>query len=379
LHRSLKIAIIPSSNPILECMELALRDLGVSLLAISVVKENNSFVINNSEIEKLVQFKPDFVFFIARTGLLPINREGGLTNHLLDELQIRYVIFYFDFPRCMPQLCAYSHNFLQHIFTWDRTHVDIFKYYGFSRVSFLPLAYSTQYFSAPASREKTYDICFIGFLFPPKDITQFYNSLNARLKRKADELLNKKIKEEAYKIFVLDNMLASEQLDQFTHYFNYINYRYNNYKRKSYISYLSKSKDVHVFGDELWREVAGITVHSPVNYKEAIVSVFANSKINLNFTSAHNTTALTQRIFDCFGSGEFLLSDRQDDNAYLFSVDNIEIPTFSSKSDLVDKVNYFLSHPEERFEIVQRTQKVVLEKHTWECRMKTALDILLKN
>ncbi len=72
---------------------------------------------------------------------------------------------------------------------------------------------------------------------------------------------------------------------------------------------------LHVFGDGQWPHLLpelaaeGTHFHPPVDYYGSLASVYAHSRYTLNVTSLLLPSGLTQRHFDVFCAGGFLLSD----------------------------------------------------------------------
>lgn len=75
------------------------------------------------------------------------------------------------------------------------------------------------------------------------------------------------------------------------------------------------------------------------------------------------------RIFEATGSGSFLLTEHFDNLSRYFDVGR-EIETYSSYRELIDKVRYYLAHPEEREAIARRGQKRCLTEHSMQAKAK---------
>ena len=58
----------------------------------------------------------------------------------------------------------------------------------------------------------------------------------------------------------------------------------------------------------------------------------------------------------------------------LFNAD--ELATFSSMADLKEKIDYYLSHEDERLALARRGQARVLKEHTYQQRMAALLDFI---
>ncbi|HCT83953.1 MAG TPA: hypothetical protein DF296_02015 [Candidatus Margulisbacteria bacterium] len=379
IMNSIKIMLCPSDNRLfshmLNCIEKALIKIGATVIRLSISKNNtNTFHISTEDLNAIHFFAPDYIFFIGLNGIIKTSASDN-NDHLFEKLKIPYVQFFFDFPMNFPFFASLSHNYLAHIFTFDREHIPIFNHFGFHNVSYLPLATSPEYFDQKSTQNKRFEISFVGSLVDDAKIFECYKNLDTPLKLSADELVNNKIKDPGFNIFTLENMLKANPGNYFYDYFWYMDSRYGNYLRKTFISYLNKHFPIKIFGNNQWTNIKKTNISPPVDYRQ-VMNIYNDSNINLNFSVGQLTTAINQRIFDCFGNGNFVLSDYRADLEYLFSDTRVAIPTFRTKEELREKCSYFLYHPKEREKITKTLQEIILQEHTWEHRMKTLLGIL---
>ena len=70
--------------------------------------------------------------------------------------------------------------------------------------------------------------------------------------------------------------------------------------------------------------------------------------------------------------GAFQLVDRRRLLPELFAED--ELACFDSEAELYEKIDYFLSHPDERARFCRRARERVLAEHTYAQRMRRLLD-----
>jgi Glycosyl transferases group 1 len=82
------------------------------------------------------------------------------------------------------------------------------------------------------------------------------------------------------------------------------------------------------------------------------------------------------RIFEATGSGAFLLTEHYDNLSQFFRIGS-EIETFASREELLQKIDYFLEHPEQRRDIARRGQARCLTDHSMEKRAD-AFDAILR-
>lgn len=111
---------------------------------------------------------------------------------------------------------------------------------------------------------------------------------------------------------------------------------------------------------------------------EECVKIFNATKINLNLHSSIQADELVTfgdfvnpRTFELAACGAFQLVDRRTLMAETFADD--ELATFGSMEELVEKIEYFSSRPEERQAFADRARARALRDHTYAQRMRTLL------
>lgn len=140
---------------------------------------------------------------------------------------------------------------------------------------------------------------------------------------------------------------------------------------------LEKIKNlVHVYGDRWERNYplisaqlkSRITDRSVWGDELNLLLKQANIVLNITRTQFYGAeTGVNLRIFEALSAGCFLLTDYCDEIAELFEIGK-EIETFKTSSEMVDKINYFLSHPEERSRIAARGHQKFKQRYTWSAR-----------
>ena len=84
----------------------------------------------------------------------------------------------------------------------------------------------------------------------------------------------------------------------------------------------------------------------------------------------------SNRLFDALSCGTFVISDNIPSAETLFEGG---IVTYEDENDLDNKINYYLTHEEERVEIAKKGQKIVLENHTFDNRIQKIIAVLKEN
>ena len=102
--------------------------------------------------------------------------------------------------------------------------------------------------------------------------------------------------------------------------------------------------------------------HGPL-YSRDYYDVIRKSKLTLNRHRDELADGPNIRVFEATGLGTCLISDRGKEMDKFF-VSGKEIVTFSSAQEAVEKIDYFLQHPNERRAIAKAGQDRTLKEHT---------------
>jgi len=114
---------------------------------------------------------------------------------------------------------------------------------------------------------------------------------------------------------------------------------------------------------------------------EECVKIFNASRINLNLHSSVQAEQLVSRgdfvnprTFELAACGAFQLVDERGLLFDLFHSD--ELATFDSMPDLLEKIDHYLAHPDEREAVAARGREKVLAEHTYAHRMQALIDFI---
>lgn len=93
--------------------------------------------------------------------------------------------------------------------------------------------------------------------------------------------------------------------------------------------------------------------------------IFNQSKINLNITAKSIKSGLSLRIFDILGCGGFLLTNYQAELSEFFEI-GVDLETYSSFEELIDKCDFYLKNDDARQQIAINGYKKVSQNYTWD-------------
>jgi len=96
--------------------------------------------------------------------------------------------------------------------------------------------------------------------------------------------------------------------------------------------------------------------------------VFHYSKINLNITAKSIRTGLPLRIYDVLACGGFLITNYQNELTDYFEPD-ADLVYYTSEEDLIEKVDYYLTHEKDRQEIAHNGLQKIIQYHNYPERL----------
>ena len=103
--------------------------------------------------------------------------------------------------------------------------------------------------------------------------------------------------------------------------------------------------------------------------------VFKHARINLNITLRSIKSGIPLRAFDILGAGGFLLTNFQADFEDCYVPDE-DFVFFESREDLLQKIEYYLTHEDERAAIAWNGFQKTASCHTYQHRVEEILSCL---
>ena len=147
-------------------------------------------------------------------------------------------------------------------------------------------------------------------------------------------------------------------------YSNYvINRKITSLERSEILTEIGKKYPVELYTSNTSFKPQGVTNHGEVDYYLSMPYVFKNSDINLNITLRSIQRGIPLRIMDIMGCGGFVLTNYQEDMLDFF-VPGEDFVYYESRQDLMDKIDYYLAHEDERLRIAENGHRKVAADHT---------------
>lgn len=129
--------------------------------------------------------------------------------------------------------------------------------------------------------------------------------------------------------------------------------------------------DLYTINETL--KIKGVYNHGYIGPDKIAPFVYDRAKINLNITLRSIHTGIPLRAFEILGSGGFLLTNYQADFADCYT-DGEDYVSFESKQDMLNKIDYYLSHEKERSEIAANGLRKTIENNTYEQRLRSMIE-----
>jgi spore maturation protein CgeB len=109
---------------------------------------------------------------------------------------------------------------------------------------------------------------------------------------------------------------------------------------------------------------------------DSIPKIMRESVISINFANSKGENQIKARSFEVPGAGGFLLTGPARGLERVF-VPGVEIAIYQDFEDLVGKINFYLSHPNERDRLARAGYERTLQEHTYERRLAEVIDFAL--
>ncbi len=342
-------------------------------------------------------FHPDYVF--SYNYFPPI-------SNLCQERHVPYISWIYD----SPYLNTYSYtaiNDVNRIFIFDYGVVQEFEAGGISTVHYMPLGIDEKRYErqcglpgnppAPAkirtdkgSVSFEADIAFVGSLYSEQrhrlydkfqDIAPFAKGyLDAVIEAQKhvygenflEKMITPEIEAEMQKAYPCDpdalTVMTPAQI-----YSQYVLSRQVTAKERREILTLIGQR-FQGYANRLYTidpevKISGVRNMGPVEYYNEMPAVFYSSRINLNITLRSILTGIPLRALDIMGSNGFLLTNYQAEFGEYF-VPGEDFDFYQDYEDLMGKIEYYLTHEEERKEIMENGCRKVRSEHTLEKRLK---------
>ena len=331
---------------------------------------------------------PDFVMSF---NFFPI--VSGVCN----EVGIKYVSWVYD----NPAVNLYSFTLINpcnYVFLFDSQMYEVFANQGIKTVYYLPMAAAVDRYdrfekSAVFRNKWGGEIAFVGNLYTEGH--NYYDRIEDKLSEYSKGYLNglmraqMEINGASIIEGAIPEKIMNEMVDAFGAKPNYdgvetYDYIYSNYvidrkitalERCEILTMVGQKHQVNLFTGDKNYKPEGINNRGKVDYYNEMPYIFKNTDINLNITLRSIQRGIPLRCMDIMGCGGFLLTNNQEDFLNFFEPFE-EYVYFESRADLLEKIEYYITHDEERNRIAASGYEKVKAGHTYKLRLEEILDIV---
>lgn len=304
------------------------------------------------------------------------------------NLGIPYVSWVYDSPyvRIYHYTIAYPTNY---IFVFDSAVYLEFHKEGIPTVYYLPMAANTarlEKMQDIAMFEKTewkpcHQVSFVGSLYTEKH--RFYERLSGisdytrgyleGLMEAQKRVYGYNFIQELLPSDIMEDMQKSLPMQVRSDGVETLEYLFAQYVINRQITVTERmellTETATVYGLDLYTpdrtvQIPGCTNHGALDAYAYAPYVYKSSAVNLNITLRSILNGIPLRAFEIMGAGGFLLTNYQTDFMNFFTPDE-DFVFFESKADMLDKIDYYLKHEEERKAIAQNGLRKVASGHTF--------------
>lgn len=337
---------------------------------------------------KLQQQRYDYVFSV---NFIPI------ISRVCNVYKIPYVCWTVDNP-CFQLYSETIKNPCNRIFMFDRSQYLKFRPLNPECIFYMPLACDYNAWNQVTLTPKDHqeydcDISFIGSTYEEKCKYNQLQNLPDYIKGYVDGLIQ--AQRNVYGYNFIEDSLTDDFCSQFKESAGwyplgedytedtkaiiadtYIGYKCTELERIQTLQNLSNRFHLDLYTLSNTSHFPNANCRGGADSITMMPKIFKCSKINLNMTNRPIKTGLPLRIFDIMGAGGFLITNYQSEIPDLFEI-GTDLVVYESQEDLMDKVNYYLQHDEERCQIARNGQEKIRLFHTYRTKLEAITHIVL--
>lgn len=158
----------------------------------------------------------------------------------------------------------------------------------------------------------------------------------------------------------------------------YLNCRCTELERKHTLDAVSRHFHVDLYTQSDASMLPYVKNRGIADSERVMPKIFKCSKINLNITLRSIKSGIPQRALDIMGCGGFLISNYQPELAEYFTPGE-DLVLYDSANDLIQKIDYYLTHEEERLQIARNGYEKVKRYHSYDTRLTEILNTVISD
>lgn len=334
------------------------------------------------------------VSFVISINFIPI------ISRACKYINIPYLSWLCDCP-CYS---LYSNTFPEphnYTFFFDRMHAERFqKIYPSANIYYLPAAcdatlYDELFISKEEYNKYNSDVSFVGSLYSEKGTHERINKalppyllgyvdgiINAQQNVFGYNFMEDSISEEFIADYkrIIGWQMAPDYLDDARSIIAdyYFGYRCTMLERINTLRAVSNKFNTDLYTTSDTSMLPNINNRGIADTQTMLPKIYHCSKINLEITSKTFKSGMTQRLFDIMSVGGFVISNYQSEIPEYF-VPGEDLVLYESIPDLLDKIEYYLSHESERKQIAENGRLKVTAYHNYEAKIQRMLNYYSKD
>lgn len=370
----------------------ALEQLGHEVKRVKFDYDENNNIEYEKKVKKLLSYQ-------CYDAVFTLNYFAVIANACHTN-KTPYISWIYDSPlmQVWNESAFYEENT---IFCFDQGLCDTLRKRGVKRIFYMPLAADTDYIETVELKSEEIErftsvVSFVGNFYDKKtDIEEaleangmyFLQGYSDAVMEAQSEISGYNFLEELTEPADIKNkieafMVQNEKEKTFAPlHINYANYylakETTKRERRRIIEVVAERFPTDVYTTSDVSMISKIVNKGPVNYYTAMPLVFKYSKINLNITLKSIKTGIPLRALDIMAAGGFLLTNYQEDMLKHFEP-GVDFVYYLNQEDLLKKIEYYLSHEEERKQIAQNGFEKIKKYHSYKMTMEKMFKFALE-
>ena len=304
----------------------------------------------------------------------------------IKDTKVKYISYVYD----SPNIALYTYSIIypcNYVFIFDYAVYEELRRGGIKTVYYLPLSVHSERLEKTLSKKPfkgyLHDVSFIGSLYNEKH--NFYERIMTALGDKNDyikgyldsivtaqskvygsffipELLTKDVMDTLLKVFPYPQRADSLATPEYVYAHYFLARKVAEIERTTLLSGISENYKLSLYTHSQTPNLPKAKNLGKVDYYDEMPFVFRDSKINLNISLKSIMTGIPLRCIDIMGSGGFLLTNYQADLFRHFEP-GVHFDYFTDETDLLQKINYYLTHEDERITISENAKEIIKLNH----------------
>ncbi len=340
----------------------------------------------NAEIEKelLELVNKENISLIFSYNYVPV------VSIAIKDTKVKYISYVYD----SPNIALYTYSIIypcNYVFIFDYAVYEELRRGGIKTVYYLPLSIHSDRIEKTLSpkpalandRRFKHEVSFVGSLYNEKH--NFYERIMDALGDKNDyikgyldsivtaqskvygsffipELLTKDIMEVLLEAFPYPQRTDSLATPEYVYAHYFLARKVAEIERTTLLASVSEHYNLSLFTHSTTPNMPKAHNLGKVDYYDEMPYVFRDSKINLNLSLKSIQTGIPLRCIDIMGCGGFLLTNYQADMFRHFEP-GVHFDFFTDEKDLLSKIDYYLSHDDERMTIAENARENIKLNH----------------